>query len=185
LRLAVVLVVLAAGLHLTAGTGWAEEGENTWRSTYDVVMLWVNFVILAFVGVKYGRKPLIEFLKNEGKRTAEDIEQAEQKKQRMDEEVKAMTAAAENSRERLRTLRERLIQEGEQKRLELIEAARRDSQLMLDQTRVRIEHQIFEARETLKAELVDSAIDAAIERLPSAMNTEDHSRFIERFIREA
>jgi F-type H+-transporting ATPase subunit b len=178
-------LLLAAGLHLTAGWGWAEEGESTWRSTYDVVMIWVNFVILAVVIVKYGRKPLMEFLKGEGRRTAEGIHQAEESKRRMDEDVQQMTAAAEESRERLRALRERLIQEGEQKRLELIESSRRDSQLMLEQTRVRIDHQIFEARERLKAEIIDSAIDAAQERLPSLVKDEDHDRLVEQFIEKA
>jgi len=185
LRLAAVPVMLVGALHLMAGLSWADEGGSTWRSTYDEVMLWLNFGILAFLLVKYGRAPLIGFLKGEAKRTAEDIERVEESKRRTDEKVREMVASVENRRERLQSLKERLIQEGERKRREIIESARRESQIMLEQTRVRIDHQISESQERLKAELIDRAVEAAVERLPGVITADDHKELVERFIKQA
>ena len=184
-RLAAVGLVLAAALHLTAGSGWAGEGGSTWRAAYDEVMLWLNFGILAFLLVKYGRRPLIAFLKGEAQRTAEEIERTENRKRQMDEKVLEMTAAAENRRVRLQALKERLIQEGERKRREIIDSARRDSRILLEQTQVGIEHQINKARQQLKAELIDRAVEAALERLPGVITADDQKKLVETFIQEA
>ena len=93
LRLPAVSIILIGGLHLMAGSCWADEGGSTWRSTYDEVMLWLNFGILAFLLVKYGRAPLIAFLRGEAKRTAEEIERVEESKRRADEKVQEMVSA--------------------------------------------------------------------------------------------
>jgi F-type H+-transporting ATPase subunit b len=184
-RLAVVGLVLAGTLHLTAGSGWAAEGGSTWRAAYDEVMLWLNFGILAFLLVKYGRGPLIAFLKGEAQRTAEEIEQAEKSKRRMDEKVLEMTTAAENRRARLQALKERLIREGERKRREIIDSARRDSRILLEQTQVGIDHQINDAKQQLKAELIDRAVEAALERLPGVITADDQKKLVETFIQKA
>jgi F-type H+-transporting ATPase subunit b len=184
-RLAAAGLVLAGALHLTAGSGWAEDGGSTWRATYDEVMLWLNFGILAFLLVKYGREPLIHFLKGEIQRTSEEIEQAEKSKRRMDEKVQEMTAAAQNRRARLQSLKERLTQEGERKHREIIESARRDSRTLLEQTQMGIDHQINEAKQQLKAELIDRAVEAALERLPGVITADDQKKLVETFIQEA
>jgi F-type H+-transporting ATPase subunit b len=184
-RRPVVAVIVAGALHLMAGPGWAGDGGSAWRATYDEVMLWLNFGILAFLLVKYGRGPLIDFLKGEAKRTAEEIERAEKSRRRMEEKVREMAAAAENRRERLQELKERLLQEGERKHREIIESARRDSQLLLEQTRVSIDHQIYEAKKRLQAELADRAVEAALERLPGLVTPDDQKKLVETFIREA
>jgi F-type H+-transporting ATPase subunit b len=184
-RRPVVAVIVAGALHLMAGPGWAGDGGSAWRATYDEVMLWLNFGILAFLLVKYGRGPLIDFLKGEAKRTAEEIERAEKSRRRMEEKVREMAAAAENRRERLQELREKLLQEGERKHRETIESARRDSQLLLEQTRVSIDHQIYEAKKRLQAELVDRAVETALERLPGLVTPDDQKKLVETFIREA
>lgn len=183
-RLPAVSIILIGGLHLMAGPGWAGDGGSTWRSTYDEVMLWLNFGILAFLLVKYGRAPLIGFLRGEAQRTAADIERAEQSKRRMDEKAQEMSTSVENRRERLQSLKERLIREGERKRLEIIESARKESRIMLEQTRVSIDHQIVDARERLKAELIDRAVEAAVERLPGVITADDQEKLVEKFIKE-
>jgi len=185
LRLPAVAIILIGGLHLMAGSCWADEGGSTWRSTYDEVMLWLNFGILAFLLVKYGRAPLIGFLRGEAQRTAEEIERVEESKRRTDAKVQEMISAVENRRERLQSLKERLIQDGERQRSEIIESARSESRIMLEQTRLRIDHQIVEARDRLKAELIDRAVEAALGRLPGVMTTDDQKALVETFIKEA
>jgi F-type H+-transporting ATPase subunit b len=185
LRLPAVSIILMGGLHLMAGSSWAGEGGSTWRSTYDEVMLWLNFGILLFLLVKYGRAPLIGFLSGEAQRTAEEIEQAEKSKLGMDVKVQEMISAAKNRSERLQSLKERLIREGERKRREIIESARSESRIMLEQTRLKIDRQIIEARERLKAEMIDRAVETALERLPGVVNADDQKKLVETFIKDA
>jgi F-type H+-transporting ATPase subunit b len=170
---------------LGAGSVWAAEGEPGWRATWDLAMMWINFAILAFFIVKYLRAPLMNFLNDEGRKTAEAIREAEERKQRMDRQMLETRSALENSRERLAAVKVRVVTEGERRRQELIESARRESQLMLERARQGAEHQLAEAHERLRAELIDGAIAAALERLPALIQAEDQEKLIERFIREA
>lgn len=184
LKPAACLAACAAPL-LGAGSVWAAEGEPGWRSAWDLAMMWINFAILAFFIVKYLRAPLMNFLRDEGRKTAEAIREAEERKQRMDRQMLETRSALESSRERLAAVKVRVVTEGERRRQELIESARRESQLMLERARQGAEHQLAEAHERLRAELIDGAIAAALERLPGLIQAEDQEKLIERFIREA
>jgi F-type H+-transporting ATPase subunit b len=188
LKRAKTAAFLAAGgaFLFGAATAWAEgEGGGGWRATWDLALMWINFVILAFFIVKYLRVPLMNFLHGESRKTAEAIQEAEETRARVAREMQAARSAIENSRERFAAVKERIVTEGERRRLELIESARRESQLMLERARQGAEHQLAEAHERLRAELVDGAIAAAQERLPALIQAEDQEKLIERFIREA
>jgi F-type H+-transporting ATPase subunit b len=179
------LLAGTAAFALSGGYALAAEDAKTWRATYDLVMMWVNFGILAFVIAKYGRKPLIDFLEGESRKTGEDIQRIEESKQQMDRRFQETVGSLDNSRERLRLLRERILREGERRKQEIIESARHESRLMLERTRQKIDTQIAEAHLHLKAELVDRAFAVALERLPAEITPEEQHRLVERFVQKA
>jgi F-type H+-transporting ATPase subunit b len=148
-------------------------------------MMWINFGILAFLLARYARAPLLNLLREEAKKTAQALEEAEESRRQTVQKLQDTVAALENSRERLRSIRERIIRDGERTKQEIIESARRESQGLLDQTRARVNHQIFEAQEHLKAELIDRAVEVALERLPRLITADDQKRLMEKFIQEA
>ena len=174
-----------SGVLFIAGLAGAAEGEASWRGTYDVIMMWVNFGILVFLLVKFARTPLMNLLKGEAQKTTAVIEQAEEGKNRIDREVQDTLKALEQAREHLRDVRERIITEGQRQRQRLIESAQHESRLMLERARQKIDHEIVQARERLKADCIDRAVDAAVERLPGLMTTDDQKKWVERFIRNA
>jgi F-type H+-transporting ATPase subunit b len=173
-----------AAFALLEGYGLAAEDAKTWRATYDLVMMWVNFSILAFLIVKYGRKPLIRFLEGESRKTAEDLQRGEENKQQMDRRFQETVDSLDDSRKRIDSIRERILREGERRKQEIIESARRETQLMLERTRQKIDTQIAEAQLRLKRELVDRAVAIALERLPAEITAEEQLRLVDRFVRE-
>ena len=58
------LIILTVLFFLLAGAVevLAAEGGGGWRPTYDIIMKWVNFGILAFIFFKFARRPLKNFL---------------------------------------------------------------------------------------------------------------------------
>jgi F-type H+-transporting ATPase subunit b len=170
---------------LTALFAWAAEDEASWRGTYDVIMMWINFSILAFLLFKYARVPLMDLLKGEVKKTAATLERAQNDKQQIDQKVKDALMALEEGRQRLRAVQEKIISEGERQRQQLIESAQHESRLMLERARVKIDHEIFQAREKLKSEFVDRAVEAVLDRLPSEITPEEQAKLIDRFIQES
>jgi F-type H+-transporting ATPase subunit b len=178
------LLVGVAVFFLSGGYGLAAEDATTWRATYDLVMMWVNFAILAFLIVKYGRKPLIDFLEGESRKTAEEVQRIEESKQQMDSRFQETAGSIDDSRERLNLLQERILRDGELRKQEIIESARHESQLLLERTRLKIDAQIAEAHLRLRSELVDRAVALALERLPAEITREEQLRLIDRFVRE-
>lgn len=170
---------------LAGGHGLAAEDAKTWRATYDLIMMWVNFGILAFFVVKYARKPLIGFLEGESRKTAEEIQRIEESSQQMERKFQETVGSLDSSRERLRLLQERILREGELRKREIIESARHESQLMLERARLKIDIQIAEAHERLKRDLVDRAVAAAMERLPAEITPEEQLRLVDRFLQKA
>jgi F-type H+-transporting ATPase subunit b len=173
-----------AGVLLTAVFGWTAEDEASWRATYDLIMMWVNFGILAFLLAKYARAPLLNLLKGEADKTAASLRQAQEGKEHVDQKVEDTLKALENARERLRHIQEKIITEGARQRQQFIDSAQHESRLLLERTRHKIDSQIAEAHLHLRRELIDHAIAFAMEQLPAEINAEEQLRLVDRFVRE-
>ena len=185
LRRWTILLGGLAGVPLTAVFGWAAEGQSSWRATYDLVMMWINFGILAFLLVKYARAPLLNLLRGEADKTAAVLKQAQEGKEHVDQKVQETLKELENARERLRETQERIIREGARQRQRIIDSAQQEGRLLLDRTRQKIDVQIAEAHLRLRHELVDRAVAAALERLPAEITAEEQMRLVDRFVRDA
>lgn len=179
-----ILLAGLAGLHLSAAGSWAAEGEASWRATYDLVMMWVNFAILAFLLVKYARTPLLNLLKGEADKAAAGLTQAHANKERVAQQVEDTLKALENARERTRDIQEKILAEGARQRQRIIDSAEHESRLLLDRTRQKIDTQIVEARLRIRSELIDRAVALALERLPAEITPEEQARLVERFVRD-
>lgn len=174
-----VLVLLLSDAALAA------EGGQTWRPTYDLIMRWVNFAILFFVLFKFGRKPIMAFLRGQRDEIAGEFSKVEAQKDKMLARLQEAKQALEESEVRLPELKARLIEQGERRKMELIEEARQQSRLVLQGARHKIEYQVLRARKKLSTELLDLAVEEAIKRLPSIMTAEDDQRQVEKYLAAA
>ncbi len=180
------LSILCAGvviiLFSSAFPLWAAEAAPEWRSTYDTVMAWVNCTILFAVIIKYSRAPLKQFLKMQKDDVATEIKQVEQEKDKIAKKIEAAISHGEQSRERLKALKERIIAEGEKKRQRIVDDANRQGALLVDDAKRKIGNRIIAARDALKSEIVDLAIDNALKKLPEAMTDQDNQAFVTQYL---
>lgn len=161
-------------------TAIAEDPE--WRPTYDLIMMYVNFIILATVIVKYGREPIKTFLKQQREDVLSEIDLLEAEKDRIIDEIKsAQTQSAEITR-RLEEMKTRLIAQGEVKKQQIIDHAHQQSALMIEETRKKMENRIVKAQEELKMELADLAFDQAVKKLPQIITDQDNQRLVDEYM---
>jgi F-type H+-transporting ATPase subunit b len=175
-----VLSVLFMGGDLIA----AEEAGG-WRETYDPVLRWVNFLILAFLIVKFARTPLKDFLKGQKEKLSAEIGKKEKEKEKATAEVKDIMTALNESETRFADLKERVVEQGKKRKDQIIEDTKEQSRQMLEETKKRVKYQIEKAKQQLKAELVDTAVELAMDRLPREMTGEDNEKFLDQFLRGA
>jgi F-type H+-transporting ATPase subunit b len=183
-RLGWLKIVFMIGLLVSGTEAWAAESAVEWRPIYDLAMRWVNFIILAFVLVKFGRTPLKKFLQNRQADIARQIEELEQEKADVQAEVDQNLKAIDASQERFERMKKRIMRHGERRKKEIIEAGKVESANLIDGAKRKIQNKIHKAEERLRAELIDAAFGIALERLPTLVNAADNERKIEEFYSE-
>jgi F-type H+-transporting ATPase subunit b len=164
------LIILTALFFLSTGVVevLAAEGDGGWRPTYDIIMKWVNFGILAFIFFKFARRPLKNFLSDKKNEISLQIE----------------TELEENVL-RLEELKERIVQTGEKRKLEIIEDARQESRMIIESAKQKMEGRIIQARNRLRAEMIDAATEIALDKLPGLVTEDDNQKLLEQFMTHA
>ena len=152
------------------------------RPMWDLIMRWVNFLILAFVIVKYARAPVAQFLKEKRAETSLTIKQLEERKQEAELKIRDGRIQLQSSQDRLIQIKERIVAEGHKRKEKIIAGARQESRLMLAAARVKIDGQIREAAEKIKIELIDKAAERAEAKLPQMIAQQDHHRLVSQWM---
>ena len=160
----------------------AAETTKNWRSAFDVVMRWLNFIIIAFVLVKFGKKPIKDFLANRRQEIDHQITKYEQQKEAAEEKIAEATQMLNNSIARFEKIKKRIVEDGEKKKQQIIEGARQESRILLEGTQQKIGNQIVEARNLIRSELIESAIALAEKRLPEEITAVDEQKLLDHFM---
>lgn len=178
------VIILTALFFLSAGAVevLAAEGGGGWRPTYDIIMKWVNFSILAFIFFKFARRPLKNFLSNKKNEISLQIKKLEDEKDRLLQRVREAETKLEENVVRLEKLKERIVQTGERRKLEIIEDARQESRMIIESAKQKMEGRIIQARNRLRAEMVDAAAEMALDKLPGLVTEDDNRKLLEQFM---
>ena len=173
----VIIFIFGLGNNVIA----ADTGGG-WRATYDLVLRWVNFVILAALIFKVAKTPLKEFLTGQKEKFSREIRRKEEEKEATVKEIKEIREALNEAEIRFASIKERIIEQGEKRKQRAIEDAKEQSRLIMEDAKRRIKGQILQAKQRFKSELIESAIDLALERIPQEITEEDNQKYIDQFL---
>ena len=176
------MIAVSAILFSLSTSALAAETTSSWRSTFDLVMRWVNFLIIAFILVKFGRKPIKDFLSSRRAEIGQQIEKYEQQKEAAEVKIEEANQLLKNSIDRFEKIKKRIIDDGERKKQKIIEDARQESMILLNSTRQKIENQIAEARNLIRSEMIESAVALAEQRLPEEITAADEQKLLDHFM---
>lgn len=177
-----IFAIMAVLLLVAVDVAANEQASGGGRETWDEVMLWINFCILVFVIVKYGRDPLMDFLRSRRIEVKRRIGKIEQEKSEIDAKILETRKALDESTERFENLKKRIVIQGERKKKEIIEDAKRQSEMMMTTAKQKIGSRIQEAKDSFRAELVDAAMDLAEKKLPREITEEDNEKILEKYL---
>lgn len=169
---------------LCASSAFAEEASGNWRPTYDLIMKWINFFILVIIFVKYGKNPIMNFLYGKKDALSREITQIEDEKQKAIERVQVTAKELEESEARFQELKQKIIKQGESHKTEIIDEARRQSLIMFETAKQKLEARIIRAKQKFQAELVDAAIALSLETLPGIVTADDNKKMIRSYIKD-
>lgn len=153
-----------------------------WRPVYDLVMRWLNFLILVFVIVKFSRRPLSSFLKGKQKEIGDKISRIEQEQEKISQATTAARQTLDKSADRLEQLKQRIINQGEKRKLEIIEEARQEGRHIVESAKRKVAGSILQAKIKIRGEMIDTAAAIALGKLPGEITAQDNEKLFEQFL---
>ena len=170
--------------HLLGSEALAAEAEGGWRSNYDLIMMWLNFAIMVIVAIKFGKAPIKGFFRDQKENISRTIKDIEAQKEANIAHIQQTRQLMQESGVRFEGIKGKIIAEGQRKQQAIVETARRESKLMIEHTNFWIDHQVLQAKQRLKSELIDLALEQALQRLPQAFTPEDDQKYINLYLTE-
>lgn len=155
------------------------------RATYSLIMRWVNFGIIVLLAVKYGRGPIINFLKSQQDEVATTVRELEENKRLTEEKIAESRKLLEAGQDKLEQIKQRIISEGERRKEQLVSDAKQESVIMLESAKLKVDAQMREARDRIRADLIDMAADIATQKLPQLLTPKDQDQLVDRWMQAA
>lgn len=176
-----VIFILCAGfcsILFFVDFAFAAESTADWRSSYDLVLRWVNFGIIVFLLIKFAKKPLITFLRTPKETLSHEINLLEKEKEKINQSINATTQQLEESVSYCAELKERLISQGMQQQQKIIEGARIQSASIMEASKQNVEMIIQNAKNSFRSKLVDAAFGLVMEKIPNTITDEDNRKLL-------
>ncbi len=167
------LLTTAALLLLSSPVHASGDGEPGWTM---VILHAVNLAILLFLIIKLAGKPIRHALEARADSVGKDIEEAA----RLHAEAKAMLEDYEAKIASLEAEKTEIIEglraQGEAEKARVIEEAKADAERIRRDAERGAQNELERARETLEAEVVERAIEAAEQVIREKLTPADHRR---------
>lgn len=156
----------------------AAEEAASWRPIWDTVWMWINFFILVFLIVKFGKEPLTDFLRGRREEIAKEIESLEWDKEKTTSALQETRQLITEGDAHIKTIKDRIVKEGERVKQGIIDDAKKQSEYMLEDARRKVKNQFAEAQKTFRADLINMAITAASEKAAAEINDDDQQHLL-------
>ena len=171
-------VIIAVGLCILPNLLWAADSGGFTRQTYDSIIIWVNFFILAGLIFKFARRPLINFLQGQSDEVKQTMQELEDRKRSAENRLRETQIELDAGQERLEQLKEKIIAEGQRRKEQIIAEAQNDSAILMDAAKHKIDALVRDATVRIREDLIDMASDIALEKLPKLITLEDQERLV-------
>ncbi len=173
--------VLACLFFLCSDSFGAEEITEG-RKLYDNIMLCVNFGILAFIIVKFARKPLLEFLRGVREKIAEEHGEIDNQLGSAKSKMEAEKAKVEQIDRHIAKIRENIIEMGKKEKEKIIKQAIITAEKMIEDAKAYAGYQMAKAKKELSDEMVDIAISMVETRLEEEISRKDNEKLVDQFL---
>ncbi|NMC71945.1 MAG: hypothetical protein GYA57_18075 [Myxococcales bacterium] len=165
--------------HETLSLNWFDFAD---RHAAPVLALVINFGILVWLLVHFGRRPLHAFLLERQRKVQEDVDAAWEEKLRSEGKLRGLEARAAHLDEELKTLREDLLRIGHDERDRLLEDARARAEKIRREAEVAAREEERRALAELRRRIVEQALEEARAALRQRLTATDQSRLAEEFL---
>lgn len=176
-----VVLTLTLGPVLAQAAGGKDEmsqGRKIWKTIWR----FINFFILAFVIVKFGRKPLVDFLSNHGVEVGERLDRTKNVLDETETEYRKTEAKLARIEDLITEVKAYMEQDAERLKQRILEDAEENSKHMISEAKEIAESRLKAARDKVKNELVELAMAEAEKIIREHIAVKDQDRLIDEYM---
>jgi F-type H+-transporting ATPase subunit b len=158
------------------------EGSGFDRHTWDLVWRLINFAILAFIIIKFGKPPLMKFLVGKGEEQAVrfgDLDKQASDLAKEEEEQKTTLAQID---ERIQKIKEYYHQVGQEEKERIMADAEFLKQQIQENARQKAAAELEDAKKAFREEVVEGAVSLAETRIRGNLDLQDQEGLVQRYL---
>ncbi len=160
------------------GSSGGEEGGHTslWKG-----YMWqiINFGILVFILFKFGKKPIQNFLQKRTELIEKTLTEAKEAKEAATKALKEVEERLKVKDSEIEAIMSAAKKSGEHERDSIIEESARLKEKILEQAKTNIDFELKHAKEVLKAEAVELAMELAEKKLKDKLTKDEQEKLLE------
>jgi F-type H+-transporting ATPase subunit b len=160
------------------GSGGGDEAAHTplWKDYFWKV---VNFGILVFILFKFGKKPFQNFLRSRTELIEKTLNEAKEARAAAEKALREVEERLKTKDAEIQTIVSAAQKSGEQERDRIIEESSKLKAKILEQAKTNIEFELKSAKEAIKAEAVELAMELAEKKLKEKLTKEEQERLLD------
>lgn len=159
------------------GSGGGEEGHGSlWK---DYMWKIINFAILILILFKFAKKPLQNFLQKRTELIEKTLNEAREAKEAATKALKEVEERLKVKDTEIEAIMSAAKKSGEHERDGIIEESNKLKEKILEQAKTNIEYELKHAKEAIKAEAVELAMELAEKKLKEKLTKEEQEKLLE------
>jgi F-type H+-transporting ATPase subunit b len=144
----------------------------------------LNFVVLVWLVVRFGRKPLQTYLRDRHVTIRRELEEAARLHKEAGEKLAQIDGKLRNLDLEIAGIKEAVRKDAEEERKRIIANAEAEAQRIVQQTDELLKRELRNAQRRLEVEAVDSAIRAAEKLIRQTLTDEDRKRLNDEYYKQ-
>jgi F-type H+-transporting ATPase subunit b len=142
----------------------------------------INFGVLVFIVVRFGRKPLAAALSKRKQTLTREIDEAQRLRREAEERLQQYESRLEKIGDELERVRREFREQGERDKERIVREANERRVQMHKDAELLLAQEVKEMRHDLLVEVVNEATRVAVDLLATRLTLGDHDRFAEAFL---
>src|SRR5204862_5686622 len=142
----------------------------------------INFAVLVFLVVRFGKKPLAAALTKRKDTILREIDEAQRLRNAAEKRLREYETRLEKIGDEIDRVRREFREQGERDKERLVLEAKERRERMQKDTEILLSQEAKQMRQELVAEVVNEATRQAADILAKRMTLGDHDRFAEAFL---
>jgi F-type H+-transporting ATPase subunit b len=160
----------------------AEEAPSLFRTIWDTAWRFINFFILVYVIVRFGRKPLKDFISQQAEQKESEIRQAQAMKAQAQADYQEAETKLADMESTIRDLEKHMYESAERLKRDMLAEAEQNARQILDSSKEVAASKMRTAQANLKREMAEMVIAEAEKIIRQHISEDDQDRLIDEYV---